>query len=103
MDTSKIDIEDIAKRMGAQVINLHRFSKEESEKYTPIGSLVTVNNAKYHLICYYGSKMLQTHKKTLEDIAGYRILGKNEEKEFKKKIPNPNAIVVRYYKKNHLK
>lgn len=98
----EVSVDKIVSVLGARVINIPEISKEEAEKYQPIGSPVGIPNADKLWVYYFGSRMLSDYYgKTisLDDVVGYRVLDHNEEVEFREEIGDKYAAVVRYYVK----
>lgn len=96
----EVSSEKVASGLRARVINIPELSKEESEKYQPIGSPVGMPTADKLYVYHFGSRMLSNYYgKTisLDDVVGYRVLDQNEEVEFREEIGGKDATVVRYY------
>lgn len=96
-ENKKVDIAAVAKGLGAKIVNIPEISKEESAKYEQVGSPVMVPSADKMGIYYFGSRMLESQQKSLDQIVGYRVLGQDEEPEFRKQLGYKSAIVICYY------
>lgn len=101
-EMEKIDMAKIAERLGAKIANIPEISAEEAAQYEPLGSPVMVPDADRPNIYYFGSHMLQTSQKSLDDVVGYRVLDADEEKEFRQQCAekDPSYLyrpLVRYY------
>ncbi len=97
----KVDPKLVAHGLGAKVVNISELTKEEckDEKYIPLGSPVMIPAADKLYIYHFGSRMLNQHGMSLDDVVGYRILEQDEELEFRRECGNEYATVVRYYGK----
>lgn len=96
---AKISKEEMAKALRANVVTISSLTKKESEQYQPLGSPVILPIGDKLDIYYYGSRMLSSYKKSLDDVVGYRIVGQDEEIEFREDCGNKYGIVVKYYGK----
>ncbi len=96
-EAEELNMAKIAQGLGAKIVNIPEMSKEESADYIPVGSLVMVPEADKPSIYYFGSRMLEREQKSLDQVVGYRVLGQDEEPEFRKQLGYKSAIVVRYY------
>ena len=97
-----IDRAKIARGLGATAITLLELTREESTQYNILGSPVMIPDGQDYLgdkagIYYFGSQMLARHGKSLEDVMGYRILGVDEEGEFRRECGDVSAMIVCYY------
>jgi len=108
----KVDHAIVAEGLGAENYPfLRELTKEEAEKYEIVGLPVVIPELNPAIppqaaastflgfVKYKGSNMLQQNGKSIEDVVGYRILGIDEELEFRDQCGNKYATVVRYYAK----
>lgn len=100
----KIDTAKVASALGAKVVTLSELTREESSPYDLLGSPVLIPEGQHylkdkHAIYHFGSQMLAQHGKSLEDVVGYRILGADEEGEFRRENEDRPGTVICYYGK----
>ena len=95
----KVDYATVARGLGAKIVDIPEISREESEKYEPVGSPVMVPQADKLYIFSIGSRMLGAYGRSLDEAVGYRVLDADEELEFRKDCGNEYATIVRYYAK----
>jgi len=107
----KVDHAIVAEGLGAEIVDILELSKQESEKYVVLGLPTVIPELNpaipfqaaastfLGVVYYHGSKMLQQNGKSIDDVVGYRILGIDEEPEFREQCGNKYATVVRYYAK----
>ena len=93
----KLSIAEIAGGLGAKIVNIPEISREEAEKYEPVGSPVMIPEADKLYVCHFGSRMLRTYGKSLEEVVGYRVLDADEELQFRRDCGNQYPTVVQYY------
>ncbi len=93
----KVDLDEIAQRLGAVRVDIPELTKTESEKYEPVGSPIMVPEADILYIYSNGHKMLSQYGISLDNIVGYRVLDSNEEQEFRKLCQDEYSPIVRFY------
>jgi len=87
--------EDKLRKIG-KIIKIPIITKKEAEQYEPLGSPVMMPLADELNVYYFGSRMLRDYGRSLDDVIGYRILGLDEETEFRQEC-SCFGQVVRYY------
>ncbi len=104
-DTSKaaerIDIVEVVSRLGAKQVSLKALTKDDCVDLEPLGSPVIMATADMLNVCYYASRMLGAYGKSIDDVVGYRVVGLDEEVEFREACAqdgtSKNLPIVRYY------
>jgi|SRR3989344_5376821 len=92
----KIDPGMIANSLGAKIVEIPEITEEQAEQYLALGSPVMLVAADKLYIYHLGSRMLQGYGLTLDAVVGYRILGADEETDFREKC-SFKGQVVKYY------
>ena len=96
----KVDHATVAEGLGAEHYPpLRELTKEEAEKYEPIGGPYSIGVADEYMIRRNAGSMLAVLGKSIDDVVGYRVLDIDEESEFRKQCKNEYATVIRYYAK----
>jgi len=107
----EIDLAKVAQALGAKYSPpLPHLTKAEAEKYVRLGLPVVIElnpalpsqaatSTFLGFVKYQGSKMLQQNGGSIDEVVGYRVLGLDEEPEFRKQCGNRYATVVCYYGK----
>ncbi len=106
-EMKKVDMAKISAGLGAvHQSPLTCLTKEQAQQYEPIGGPYLMAIADEFMILRNCSSMLQSLGRSLDEVAGYRILDVDEETEFRQRCTEERSDpyylhlpVVRYYGK----
>ena len=93
----RIGSKTITKGLRATSVNIAELTKEEAEKYIPLGSPVMMPEVDQLWVCSFGSRMLNQYGFSFDAVVGYRVLDMSEELDFRKECKDMISPIVVYY------